>query len=421
MDKKYFPIQAVGKACQLKWAWSTVVLPDGNTASCHRVDKDPFDIHTFEFHNIPEKIAQRQLMLDGQWPEQGCAQYCGRQEASGAGQSDRQFFANVPDLSPPELFDNPTATTVTPTILEIYVDNVCNLSCVYCGPRFSSRIDAERKKFGYFNKNGLILDDSFQKIPEFDQAVDQMWVWLKDNVHKLKRLHLLGGEPFYQKQFDTFLEFFDNNPCPELEFNIVTNLVISKAKLEDYIGRMKLLMAKRKLKRLDITVSIDCWGPEQEFVRWGIDLEKFRENFEYLISQRWITLNINSTISNLTIKTMPELIKLLNGWAQGRKIEHYFDMVTAPSHLAPYIFGPEEFDKDFAEILSLMETETWRGAHASANMQSIAATVKNSKVDPAEVLKLITCLDEMDHRRNTNWRSLFPWLIKYEELCGIVK
>jgi len=418
-EKKYFPIKTA-TACQLKWAWSTINLPKGITQSCHRVDPHPFDINSFNFHNTEEKIRQRETMLDGQWPKAGC-QHCESIERTGVGQSDRQFFLQVPDLSPKELETDTKATKVSPTILEVYIDNTCNLSCVYCIPELSSRIDHELKKYGRFEKNGLILESTYQKENNFDVIQEKFWQWMQANAHSLERLHLLGGEPFYQEQFDKFLDFFENNPCPNLEFHIVTNLMISKSKLKNYIDIIKKLIINKKIKRLDITASIDCWGPQQEFVRYGLNLKKWRENFEYLLEQRWIVLNINNTISVLTIKTLPELLALLKQWAKGRKIEHYFSTVIYPSYMHPMILGPNEFDEDFKIILELMETDTWRGDHAKTHMQGVIANIQNSMYNKEETLKLITYLDELDRRRNTSWRELFPWLIKYEDLCGIQK
>ena len=89
--------------------------------------------------------------------------------------------------------------------------------------------------------------------------------------------------------------------------------------------------------------------------------------------------------------------------------------------MAPDILGADEFEQDFDTILSLMETKSWRGSHARKNFIAITNNIKKSKINKSEVLKLLTYLDELDRRRNTNWRELFPWLIKYEDLCGIQK
>jgi len=413
--KKYFPIKTA-TACQLKWAWSTIALTKGTTSSCHRVDSHAFNISDFNFHNTQEKINQRTLMLDGQWPKAGC-QYCENIERTGVGQSDRQFFLQIPNLSPVELESDPTAVVVSPTILEVYLDNTCNLSCVYCVPELSSRIEHEMKKFGDFEKNGLVLKNTFKRSDDYDQIQVKFWEWMEKNAHTLERIHLLGGESFYQRQFETFFDFFDANPCPNLEFNVVTNLMLTQDKLKRYVEKFKKLLIDRKIKRLDITASIDCWGPQQEFVRHGLDLTQWRENFEYLIDQKWIKLNINNTISVLTIKTMPELIDLLNVWNKKRKIEHYFAQVfTHPSYMIPNILGPDEFQDDFRKILDLMETDTWRGGQAKTYIEGLIATVQNSVYNKEETIKLLTFLDEIDRRRNTNWRELFPWLERYQDV-----
>ena len=418
IEKKYFPIKTA-TACLAKWSFSKIILHQGLTSSCHRVINHTFDIETFNFHNTPEKTAQREMMLNGQWPngnpgplETTCEQYCGKFEKNG-GESDRQFYNLIPDLYPQELDYDRTLTSIIPTILEVYIDNTCNLKCIYCIPELSSGIHAEMIRFGKFEKNGLTLETTYTYPENFDQIQQEFWKWMANNAIKLKRLQLLGGEPFYQKQFDTFLEFFDNNPCPNLEFQIVSNLMIKQSKLKEYINRIKQLIAEKKIRRLDMHCSIDCWGPQQEFVRYGIELTKWEENFKYLISEKWIKLNINNTISVLTIKTLPALLIKLKEWTKNRTIEHYFAQLFYPSYMAPDILGADEFDQDFDTILSLMETKSWRDIHARKHFIAITNNIKKSKINKSEVLKLLTYLDELDKRRNTNWRELFPWLEKY--------
>jgi hypothetical protein len=66
---KYFPIKTA-TACQSKWAWSTIWINKGASASCHRVDPTPFDYEDFDnFHNLPKKLDDRRLMLEGNGPQ----------------------------------------------------------------------------------------------------------------------------------------------------------------------------------------------------------------------------------------------------------------------------------------------------------------------------------------------------------------
>lgn len=286
MNRKVFPIKT-DTACQLKWTWSTVLLYNGNTNSCHRVGYTQLTPDTFNnFHNTDKKIADRKLMLDGIWPQGGC-EYCKNIEDSG-GQSDRQFHLQVPGLTPPELDTNPTAVEVSPRILEIYLDNVCNMSCIYCWDGFSSKIEAENNRFGPFSKNGIEIKNQGTRHPQFNELTEMFWSWMEKNSTTLRRFHILGGEPFYQKQFEVCLNFLETHYNPELEFNIVSNLKISPDKFQAMIERIKKLLVDRRIKRFDLTCSIDCWGDEQEYIRYGINMHEWRKNFEYAVSQHWI-------------------------------------------------------------------------------------------------------------------------------------
>ena len=152
-------------------------------------------------------------------------------------------------------------------------------------------------------------------------------------------MHLLGGEPLYQKEFYRCLDYFKTSPNSDLEFNFVTNLMISPSKFEQLVDQMKSMTVDRNVKRFDITVSLDCWGVEQEYARWGLQLDTIEANINTLLKTPWIYLNINSTLSPLTIKKFPELIEKINTWKTQRKIQHHFQTVFYPEYHNPDIFG----------------------------------------------------------------------------------
>ena len=410
MSHKFFPIKT-DTACQLKWNWSTLYLYKGRTASCHRTGDDQVSLDAFDtFHNTEKKQQERQLMLQGKWPVDSCG-YCKDIEVDG-GFSDRMLHLNVPDKSPPELETDPTAVVISPTILEIFFNNTCNLACLYCIPELSSQISQENRKHGTFTKNGVILDVE-DADPDYQQRLDKFWIWMRKNSHTLKRFNVLGGEPFYQREFDQCLDYFENTPHPDLELGIVTNLMIPPARLQKYIDRFKLLLSTRKLGRIDITASIDCTGPEQEYVRHGINVNTWIDNFESLLEHKWLTLNINQTICLLTIKTMPELLTKLSVWREKHKIGHYFSVASpGPSYLIPSILGSDVFLRDFELILDLMPETSEQDKIARQYMASIANTIARSTANKIELKKLETFLTEKDRRRGTNWRLIFPWLEK---------
>jgi hypothetical protein len=410
MAQKYFPINTA-TSCQLKWNWSTLYLHGAQTASCHRTGWGKLTSENFnQFHNTEKKQQERSEMLQGKWPTESC-QYCREIEESG-GFSDRMLHLTIPDMVPPELDDNPTATNVSPTILEVFFNNTCNLSCLYCLPTLSSKINQEHSKFGNFNVEGVQLYSSSQNS-DYSSLLDKFWSWMYSNSHTLKRFNVLGGEPFYQAEFYKLIEYFEQHPHPNLELGIVTNLMIDSDKLELLIARFRSLLAHKHLKRIDVTCSIDCWGNAQEYVRFGIDLDQWEKNFKLLLGHKWLTLNINQTISVLTIKTMPTLLEKLIEWRQQHSIGHYFSAVSPqPSYLMPHIMGSTVFDNDFETILQLMPSTTDQDCTAISYMKGIQNQILESEPNQVEKHKLKIFLDEKDRRRNTNWKQVFPWLEK---------
>lgn len=423
MEYKTFPIKS-DSACLLKWAWSTIYFNSGTSASCHRTQKYAINPDNFSsFHNLPDKQSARQLMLQGQWPQAGC-EYCKKIEDAG-GTSDRQYNLQQQQgtwLTPPELLNDSSATVITPTILEVYFKNTCNMKCVYCGPHFSSLWEEENRKFvSSFQTNTPFDIKASQFNPNYDQMVADLWRYLADsNRYKtIKRYHILGGEPFLMSELDDSIEFWRTHPNPDLMFSIVTNLNIPTARFKKYIHQFEKLVLSNKIWKLQLTASLDCWGAEQEYVRNGLDLELWERNFELLLNKPWVTLSINSAISALTIKSMPALLEKINKWNQGQVATAdwhqrewsaepiLYSFNTTGQYDDPYQFGPGVFDDDFKTIIELMPDTP-----ARAVMQGISTQLSKSKRNNRKIEHLKKYLDELDQRRNTNWRAHFAWLDK---------
>ena len=409
MSDKYFPIKK-GVTCQLKWTWNTIKLQEGTSQSCHRVDPLFLTPETFDnFHNNEKWLEHRKLQLAGKFPQAGC-QYCETIENAG-GISDRITHLKIPNLYPLELDTDPEAIHVTPRILEVFLDNLCNLKCIYCDESNSSRIEAENKKFGYIKEFKNLMP--IPRHINFNELVEKFFAYLENNYTGLKRLQILGGEPFYQKSFDRLIDFVKQNTNPDLELNIVTSLAISKSRLEEFVESMKQLLIQRKIGRLDITVSLDCFGAEQEYVRYGVDLKQLKENFEFLVNQKWIMLNVNSTITSLTIKTMPAMIEYLNNFRKQRKIHHSFGHVDSRPWLHCSAFGAGFFDPEFNNVLACLPEKTDWDQNIKDYMHGLHKSLLLSEIDYAKISQLKRFLTEIDRRRNLDYKKVFPWLNQY--------
>jgi pyruvate-formate lyase-activating enzyme len=416
-----FPVKSQ-TGCLLKWSWSTINIETSTTSSCHRTRPGKIDPDNFgNFHNIPEKIRAREDMLAGQWPGNGC-EYCQKVEDHG-GISDRKMTLmrhHGADKIPPELFEDPNATSVTPTILEVYFNNTCNLSCVYCIPNLSSKWNDEIRKFGPIDLPGFKLEKFTANNDRYHKMVSDLWKYLaeKDRYKIIRQFQVLGGEPLLQKELDQTISFWQSHPNDSLTINLISNLMLPHQQFVEKISKFEQLVKSNAIYILEITASLDCWGREQEYARTGLDLDIWEKNFEYLLDKPWINLSIHSCINVLSIKTLPDLITKIVNWNKLRPdskyIEHSFDFVLAGQQngLHPTTFGPGVFDNDFEKVIDLMPTETGNQLSAKQHMQGLARLVKNTPKNLEKIDTLISYLDELDRRRNADWRTVFPWITK---------
>lgn len=407
-----FPIRTA-TSCQSKWTWSTIYLNQLATASCHRVDPVPFSLENFDdFHNIPKKLDDRRLMLSGQWPSGGC-EYCRTIEESG-GWSDRQHNLDIRGLTPPELESDPKAVKVTPRILEIFAQNTCNLQCTYCNANLSSKIAQENRKFGEFNRDGVVIP--VIDVPETTKEYFEKFMsWLEKNIGALRRLHLLGGETFIQHELmSRVLDIIEKYPSPELQFCVFSNLNVPNRYWDLYINRIHDLQKRGHIQSFDLTASIDCWGKEAEYARYGLDLTKFEERLRWASEQdpAWLRLNCNQTITCLTMKTMPDLIDKIRQYSKNRHIGHYFQFYTGTQMWQhPKTYAYDFWDETFDQIFKSMPRDTQEQLEAIPRMQGMQSYLKTfTSHNWDDIQKLHVYLDELDRRRGSDWKQVFPYL-----------
>jgi hypothetical protein len=220
----------------------------------------------------------------------------------------------------------------------------------------------------------------------------------------------LGGEPLYQAELDQCLELFRQYPAPELKLQIFTNLNAKLSRVERMVAQVKQLVDQNCLREFEITASLDCWGAPQEYARFPLDLGVWQQNFEYLLSQPWINLIISSTITPLTIHTLPDLLERIAEWNQTRTIYHYQNSVQEPDYMMVDIFG-NAFGQDFEAALALKPDQTPEQQASKQYLAGIAQQAASKTPNIVAIRKLHNFLNEMDRRRNTDWRRTFPWLM----------
>ena len=415
-----FPIKTK-TACLLKWTWSTIHLSTGEVRCCHRnlrvkIPKNDFD----RFHNLPYYLDHRRSMLAGEWPNSpdhpGC-NYCRKIEESG-GRSDRQYMTSTRfDQTPDELATDPTAIEVTPAVLEIFLSNTCNLSCTYCRVGNSSKIVAESLKYKdqkefndfYFGK----IEENLSK-EEIIEYKNLCLSWLARKGTSLRRFHLLGGEPFYTAEFSDFVDVWKKHPNPNLIFNVVSNVNVHYTIWQKQIDKILELVRNKKIEEFELTASIDCWGPEQEYVRSGFKCDLAEKNILYYLARPEVKyLNINSTHSLMSLPSYYKLLEKKKEWENitGKKIR-MFGMPVGSKHVDLETLGGNFYTQAIKDILKIHPRDTWDDQQSLKNINGVIKTLVNSKPNLEKIQHFVKVYDELDRRRKTNWREVFPNIAK---------
>jgi organic radical activating enzyme len=257
-----------------------------------------------------------------------------------------------------------------------------------------------------YSTNGVI----FKNANNFNDNKQKVYDWLKDKGHNLSRFNFLGGEPLFQKEFIECLDIFDQYPSPSLTLQIFTNLSVKKDRLVEIISKIEKLIAKRKIGSFQVTASLDNWGPEAEYVRFPLDLKQWEENFLYILSKKYINLVINSTLTPLTIKTYPVLLEKVREWSKIRKIYLYQNSVNDPTNQRIDIFG-NIFEEDFQKALALKPSDTEEEQLSKDYLDGLRKQSNSNEPNVKEITSLFHFLNDIDLRRNINWRKTFPWLV----------
>jgi hypothetical protein len=235
-------------------------------------------------------------------------------------------------------------------------------------------------------------------------------------------LQVLGGEPFLQKDVTKLIDYFDNNPHPDLEFNIITNLSVGSAIMNRQLLNLSKIVKSQKLKRVDIQVSVESWGTGQEYTRHGFDCDMFENNLQLMFEMGTFRIGLLSTVNALSILSMPDLCKKFLHWNKSQTIHWYMNSVTPVDGIfSPLNFDYKVFESALDSVTDALPSTTWDEQMTRNTFLGIQANLKNNcKDNIIKQQELYSYLDENDRRRNTNWRRTFPWLINILERNNVV-
>ena len=324
-------LNSVGSGyCLAKWDQVTMHFHTGMTHSCHhpaphRISLEDLENNPTAIHNSKQKIEQRKAMLCGERPS-GC-NYCYKMEDNNPDTiSDRYLkSANLFEDRFDKILASGEGHNHIPSYLEVSFSNACNLKCNYCSPTFSSMwqqeqetsepimlFDNESRKrhWEYHNLDWLKSKGELPyKHREHNPYVDAFWKWWPELRKEIKYLRLTGGEPLMAKDTFKLLDEIEQNPIPDLDFSLNTNLNTPQKNWDRFIEFIKRNEDSNIVKKITLFTSIDGWGKQAEYVRSGLDFNMLWERLNYLIEEHPTVDNtVMTTYSLMSIPSYKEFL-----------------------------------------------------------------------------------------------------------------
>jgi len=311
--------------CLAKWKQVSLHLPTGLTNSCyhpplHKIDLEDIADDPMCLHNTFQKEQARMKMLMGEFPKE-CS-YCWDMEKNGE-LSDRHYRSAEPWAAKDfdEIVSRPTSVeSETPSYVEVNFSNVCNLSCSYCSPQFSSLWMGDVRGKGAYpttlphNDPRYFVGDRYV-IPhsEPNPYVDAFWKWWPDLYPELKHFRMTGGEPLMDKNTYKVFDYVLAHPKPDLHLNVTSNFSVEDKLFDKYIGYVKQLCEGDNIEHFMQYVSVDSVYEQAEYIRHGLDYERLVTNVERFLTEvpgkNSVTFII--TMNNLSLPRLDELMYLI--------------------------------------------------------------------------------------------------------------
>lgn len=410
--------------CLAKWLQVTIHLQNGQTHSCHhpithKIHKHELKKDVSALHNTSQKKLARKEMLEGNRPSE--CDYCWKiEDASSSNLSDRAIKSAQPWSQPrmTEVKNLPWSSSITPSYVEVSFGNECNFKCAYCAPHISSSIMKELREFGpYTSQGGFAVDKlkeeglyPFSKDEE-NPYVEAFWKWWPQLTTTLKVFRVTGGEPLLNPNTFRLLDYFKNNPMPDLTFAVNSNLGVPEQTFKKFLQEVKYLTDNKLIKEFQLFTSIDTFGKNAEFVRFGLNYELLMNNVKTYLNEikdsELIFMCAYNAFSVLNYrKFLEEVFELKKSYMDSKnktRVTLDIPYLKDPNFLSCYILTDQFIDTIREDILFMKN-------NVSFNKTEMFLQEEIAKLE--RIQHWMESLEENEHRNNTR-REFVVFLKEY--------
>ena len=164
------------------------------------------------------------------------------------------------------------STDIKPAFIHVSFSNICNMACIMCDARFSTKLSIQHKKFG-------LIPQDYPTVRDWtvDPLLWQRFLDLVKNNKDLLCVHVMGGEPMLHKKFLEFLSWCGENDCCDFHLTFVTNCSVDPK---------PLLPLLDKFQSVQVEISIETFDASNDFIRDGGSIDAILPHIQTLLQHR---------------------------------------------------------------------------------------------------------------------------------------
>jgi hypothetical protein len=243
---------------------------------------------------------------------------------------------------------------------------------------------------------------------------------------------LTGGEPLLSKDAWKMIDYIEDNPNKNLVFAINTNLCVPDELVDKIISKIQNISIDTK--EFQFFTSGEALGAPAEYIRYGLDYNKWSANLEKVLDNTNVIVAIMTTVNLTSVTTYADFLRYIldlrgkyNKNADFNKVQFMTNFLRYPEFLSLTLLDRETkatFTQDIETLIA--ERGVWDGfatlTFSEVDQLRRMLDYMNSSIDDDKLTLLRTdfksFVDEYDRRRNTNFNQVFPELTNFYNLCN---
>jgi pyruvate-formate lyase-activating enzyme len=215
-----------------------------------------------------------------------------------------------------------------PLYAEIHISNLCNLKCLTCNERDSSKFHTENKLLGIAEEFNI---DYAKIIENKTKAI------LDVITPDLRFLDIRGGETMLIPEIKEVLSNLPKEKTKNITLKIQTNGTIFPDDI--WVNIFK------KFKNTKVNISVDGYGDDNHYIRYPSQWEDICKTLNFFKDNN-IKFIINTVLSNLNLLVLPKLLD----WIYSNQYLNYLYILKVPIYYRYTNLPKELLEKSIIDL-----------------------------------------------------------------------